>query len=446
MPHRSEFALLKERRFGPFFWTQFLGAFNDNVYKNALILFITFDVAVKSGVNANTLVNLCAGLFILPFFLFSPLAGQVADKYEKSRLIRRIKVAEILIMFCAAVGFYFQNVMLLIGVLFLMGSQSAFFGPVKYAILPQHLCEEELVGGNAMVEMGTFLSILLGTLIGGMLINGDHGRLIISLMIVGWAWLGWLTSLRIPRTPAADQTLVFSWKLFSQTVTTLRLVAEKRSVFVSIVGISWFWFFGATYLTQVPNYTLTVLGGSEQVVVLLLAGFSVGIAIGSLICPVLSGEHIEPGIVPLGALGLTIFGVDLYFASHQAVSMSGELIGAAEFLSDWAGWRVMLDIVLLGGSGGVFIVPLYAMVQYRSNASHRSRIIAGNNILNSLFMVAAAGMAIALFALGLTISELLLVVAVANFGILIVLVVLVPEFWQRFLAWFFTRVLGSRAT
>lgn len=442
MKDSNEFSLLRQKRFAPFFWTQFLGAFNDNVYKNALILFITFNVAAESSLPTNTLVNLCAGLFILPFFLFSATAGQVADKFEKSRLIRRIKLAEILIMLCAAVAFYLKSVPMLIGVLFLMGTQSAFFGPVKYGILPQQLREEELVGGNGLVEMATFLAILLGTLLGGLLINSEQGVLIVSMLIIALAILGWLTSRGIPEVDAADSELVFNWNLFSQTIKTLQFTAENRIVFTSILGISWFWFFGATYLTQVPNYTLLVLAGNEQVVTLLLASFSIGIAIGSLACQFLSGEHIEMGIVPLGLLGLTLFGVDLYFAS--SLSPAGELLGAVGFLSHLASWRVLLDLMMLGVFGGIFIVPLYAVVQHRSEPTHRSRIIAGNNILNALFMVVSAGAAIGLFALGLSIGELLLVVALMNLVVMAGLMFFVPEFLSRFVVWVSSRCFNVR--
>ncbi len=441
MAGNNQFSLLRQRRFGPFFLTQFLGAFNDNVFKNALIILIAFQAVGLPPGDANILINLSAGLFILPFFLFSATAGQFADKYEKSHLIRLVKLLEIVIMVGAAAGFYLNNIPLLMGLLFLMGAQSTLFGPVKYGILPQHLREEELVGGNGLVEMGTFLAILLGTMTGGILIGlGASGAMLVSITVVTIACLGYLTSCGIPTAVAAAPTLRINWNPLTETWRNLNFTRQNRTVFLSILGISWFWFFGATYLAQLPNYTKLTLGGSEQVVTLLLTLFSLGIGLGSLLCERLSGRKVEIGLVPFGAIGLTLFSVDLFFAA-PGIPAGRELIEASGFLRESGNWRVMADIVLIGLFGGFFIVPLYALVQQRSEPSHRSRIIAGNNILNALFMVISAVLAIVLLKAGLNIPQLFLATAFFNALVAIYIFTLVPEFLMRFIVWMLIHTL-----
>jgi 1-acyl-sn-glycerol-3-phosphate acyltransferase len=431
----SQFSLLGKRRFGPFFLTQFFGAFNDNVYKNALIILIAFQSAGRSLGDSNTLINLSAGLFILPFFLFSATAGQLADKYEKSRFIRYVKIMEIVIMSLAATAFHLGEVPMLMGLLFLMGTQSTLFGPVKYGILPQHLREEELVGGNGMVEMGTFLAILLGTLTGGVLIGiPDDGVILVSVTVVVLACLGFLSSLGIPLAPAAAPELRINWNPLTETWRNLRFAHSNRTVFLSILGISWFWLLGATYLAQLPNFTRTTLGGNEQVVTLLLTLFSVGIGIGSLLCERLSDRKVELGLVPFGSIGLTAFGIDLFLAipEHPVV---GATLDAAGFLHAPGNTRVLFDILMLGLFGGLYIVPLYALVQQRSEVSHRSRVIAANNILNALFMVVSAVIAILILGAGVSIPQLFLVIAVMNAAVALYIYTLVPEFLMRFLVW-----------
>ena len=434
MEHESQFQLLRKKRFAPYFATQFLGAFNDNVYKNSLTIIIAFQAADISADQANTLINLAAGLFILPFFLFSASAGQLADKYEKSALVRRIKLLEIAIMLCAAIAFYLESIPALFVLLFFMGAQSSFFGPVKYGILPQHLKEKELTGGNGLVEMGTFVSILFGNIVGEKLIGIDNfGIYIISAVLVAVAVLGYFASTQIPAAPATDPELKINWNLFSETGRMMKFAKQNSAVFNSILGISWFWFLGATYLAQLPNFTKLNLGADPSVFTLLLATFSVGIATGSLLCERLSGRRIEPGLVPIGAFGLTVFGADLVFA--HAHSGAPQLIDALTFAQTWPGMHVLIDILLIGLSGGFFIVPLYALIQQRSEASHRSRIIASNNILNALFMVVSAVTAITLLGMGLSIPDLFLVVAVMNVVVAVYIFTLVPEFIMRFLVW-----------
>ena len=430
----SMLSLLRQRRFGPFFLTQFLGAFNDNVFKNALLILIVYQSTEALAGEVNLWTNLCAGLFILPYFLFSATAGQLADKFEKARLIRCVKVAETVLMVGAAAGFYFRQVPLLIGVLFLMGTQSTLFGPVKYSILPQHLKREELVGGNGWVEMGTFLAILLGTLIGGVLIGLDGmGRGLVAGALVVVAVLGYLASRCVPEAPAADPGLTISWNPLRETMRTLRLIRRRRPVWLSILGISWFWFYGALVLAQLPVFAEATLGGSEQVVTLLLALFSVGIGAGSLLCKRLSGDCVELGLVPFGAAGLTLFGMDLFFASPEPAG--GALVGALGFLVQSGSWRVALDVVMIGSFGGFFIVPLYAFVQERSDARHLARVIAGANIVNAAFMVAAAVVATGLLAAGLTIPQLFLATALMNLAVAAYLFTLLPEFLMRFCVW-----------
>jgi len=438
MSGHSQYALLGQRRFLPFFLVQFLGAFNDNVFKNALIILVAFHATSMSSLGATTLSNLAQALFILPYFLFSATAGQLADKLEKSAVIRLVKIAEIAIMVLGAAGLYWRNLGLLLTALFLMGLHSTVFGPVKYSYLPQHLEGPEIIGGNGLVEMGTFLAILLGTLLGGFLIaEGSAGPVAIAVLVL--AVLGYLASRSIPRSPAAAPELAVNWNLFSETWSILRFLKRDRTVFLSVLGISWFWFLGAIYLSQFPVYTKDVLSGNEQVVTVLLALFSIGVAAGSLLCERMSGRRIEIGLVPFGSIGLTLFGVDFYFASIGLATHAPH--GALEFLREPAHWRILADLALVGVFGGFYIVPLYALVQTRSAASHRSRVIAGNNVLNALFVVAAALTAIGLFDLGFTIPQLFLAAALFNAVVAIYIYTLVPEFLMRFLIWLLMHTL-----
>ena len=436
----SQFSLLRQQRFLPLFVTQFLGAFNDNVFKNALIILIAFQASNQAGLDSNTLINLSAGLFILPFFLFSASAGQCADKFEKARLIRFTKLLEIIIMACAFIGFYTQNIALLMALLFLMGTQSTLFGPLKYGILPQHLHTTELIGGNGLIETGTFLAILLGTMTGGILI-GMHswGPQVVSFCVIVIALLGYLASRAIPVAAPVAPDLKLNWNPFTETARNIGFARQNRTVFLSILGNSWFWFLGSIYLTQLPNYTKLTLGGNEQVVTLLLTLFSLGIGIGSLLCERLSNRMVEIGLVPFGSIGLTVFGIDLYFAAPAPLGL--ENIGISAFLAHPGSWRVALDIVLLGIFGGVYIVPLYALIQSRSKTSHRSRVIAANNIINALMMVISALMAILLLNAGFSIPQLFLLAALLNAIVAVYIYTLVPEFLLRFLVWILVHIM-----
>ena len=430
----NQFDLLRERRFAPFFWTQFFGAANDNVFKNAFVVFVTFEAAAAMRLDAATIVNLIGAVFIAPFMLFSATAGQLADKLEKSRLIRWIKVFEIAIMVIGALGFWQQSVPLLFTALALLGIHSTVFGPVKYAILPQHLSTSELTGGNGLVEMGTFVAILLGTIAGGLVVAIRPGGLVASgALVLAIAVAGWLTSRAIPLTPAVAPELSLNWNPVSETWRNLVIGRENIVVWRSMLGISWFWFYGAIYLAQLPAFTRDVLGGGEHVFTLLLAVFSIGIGTGSLLCERLSGRKVEVGLVPFGSIGLTVFAVDLWLGTRHLVPQVDADVGT--FLAYGAHWHVLFDVLMLGTFGGFYTVPLYALIQARSAPSHRSRIIAANNIMNALFMVASAGVAIGFLKAGLTISELFLVVGLLNAAVALYIYTLVPEFLMRFLAW-----------
>ena len=432
---RSTAELLTSRRFAPYFVTQLLGGFNDNVYKNALVALVAY-VGLSSSGSEALLINLAAGLFILPFFLFSAFAGQVAERYEKSMLIRRIKLAEILIMLTGVLAIASGNVAFMIAVLFLMGLQSTFFGPIKYGILPQHLHDEELVSGNGLVELGTFLAILFGTIAGTQLIAATDGAVLpIALVLLVVACAGWLASRRIPLAPAAAPDLRLSFNPVVETWKLVRETARNRVVFQSILGISWFWFLGATYLAQFPVFARDVLGGGANVFTLLLATFSIGIGAGSMLCTWLSRRRVEIGLVPLGVAGLTLAGVDLTLATPSTPFGEGELLGVMEFMSSEGAMRVIVDILLIGLAGGVYIVPLYALIQTRSDPSRVSRTIACNNIINALFMVISAVVVIVLVSFGVSIAGLFLAIALMNAVVAAYIFRLVPEFLMRFLVW-----------
>ncbi|MFF7708368.1 MFS transporter [Pseudomonas sp. NPDC007930] len=430
----SQAGLLRTRRFLPFFITQSLGAFNDNLFKQSLILAILYKLALEG--DRTVWVNLCALLFILPFFLFSALAGQLGERFAKHRLIRAIKLAEVGIMAVGAAGFAFGHLALMLAALFAMGMHSALFGPVKYSILPQALHPHELVGGNGLVEMGTFLAILLGTIGAGVLVSHEHYAGAVALGIVGTALAGFAASQFIPPAAAANPGLALDWHIPRQTWRTLKLgLGQTEAVSRSILGNSWFWFVGAIYLTQIPTYAKDWLHGDETVVTLILTVFSVGIAAGSLLCERLSGSKVEIGLVPFGSFGLTLFGLLWWWASGH-VPAAAAPYGWLQVLAIGSAWWVMLAILGLGVFGGFYIVPLYALIQSRTAEGERARVIAANNILNALFMVVSAIVAILLLAVAkLSIPQLFLVVSLMNIAINLYIFSIVPEFTARFLIW-----------
>jgi 1-acyl-sn-glycerol-3-phosphate acyltransferase len=423
------------KRFFPFFVTQCLGALNDNVYKNVLLLMVTYSLIDSLPVSVNLFVNLAAGLFILPFFLFSAHAGAVADSMDKAKLIRRLKLIEVLIMACAATAIMTENALLMLVLLFLTGTQSAYFGPVKYALLPQALKASELVKGNAWVEMGTFLSILVGTLTAGLLLAMPNGTLIASCLVLFLSIMGFISSVNIPALPSHSNQKV-KFEPISGLKKTLNVAQKQRGIWMSILAISWFWFMGATYLTQFPNFAREHLFADSTVVSLLLALFSIGIATGSWLCQKLSFDHVELGILPFGILGLTLFGLDLLWAVPSYSLSPAQYYSVESFISESKHVRVMMDLFFVGVSGGVFIVPLYSFIQSRSNQGECARSIAANNIMNALFMVGSALVSIfVLSVLSLSIVELFAIMAVGNFLVAIYVYRQVPEFTQRFISY-----------
>ena len=445
----NQFTLMNEQRFRPFFFTQFLGAFNDNVFKTALITLVAFHASSLSSIDGATLATLLPGLFILPFFLFSATAGQIADKFEKSQIIRYVKVFEIGIMAFASAGFFLHNIWLLAAALFMMGMHSTIFGPVKYSYLPQHLKETELIGGNGMVEMGSFVAILLGQVLGASLATVAHHELFTSIAIIAIGFLGYFSSRGIPNSPAADANLKINWNPITETLKNIKFIWADQTIWLAIVGISWFWFYGATLLAQFPNFAKDILLGNESVFILLLSIFSIGIGIGSLMCEKLSKGKLEVGLVVFGAIGLTIFGADLYFSStylHETVNVKS-MFDYKSFITyshpdvysfnheSVTRWRLLADIALTGFFGGLYIVPLYALIQTRAKKSHQSRVIAANNILNALFMVVSAGFSILLLGKGLNIPQLFLATALLNVLVTIYLCIRQPEYFKTFIAW-----------
>lgn len=405
-------SLLKQRRFLPYFITQFLGAFNDNIFKNVLLILVAFAASGTLPISSNLFINLAAGLFILPFFLFSATAGELADKYDKDWFIRKVKLAEIIIMSVGAVGFITQNYSLLLLLLFLMGTQSAFFGPVKYALLPQQLNKNELVPGNALVETGTFLAILLGTICAGLIASGENAHYIAAFAVVAFSIIGYIASRFIPHSLAANPSAKLRWSPFKQTKSTLRIAKNDSVIYKTILAISWFWFMGACYLTQFPNFTKIILNGSESSVSFLLALFSIGIAFGSLMCDKLSKHKIELGIVPFASLGISLFGALMVLTIPESLPVFDDFLG---FVSYFPLWPTFACLLLTGASGGVFIVPLYSLLQSRAKKEERAQIIAANNIFNALFMVGSAILAIvSLSILELTIPQLFMLLALLN--------------------------------
>ncbi len=442
----NQFQLMQEKRFRPFFFTQFLGAFNDNVFKTALITLVAFHTARLTSIDGSTLATLLPGLFILPFFLFSATAGQLADKYEKSQIIRLVKVFEIGIMLFASAGFFLHNIWLLAAALFMMGMHSTLFGPVKYAYLPQHLKESEIVGGNGMVEMGSFVAILLGQVLGAWLAMQSEHAILTSSTVLVIAVLGYWTSCGVPNSPAVAPKLKINWNPITETYRNIKFIWQHQAIWLTIIAISWFWFYGATLLAQFPNFAKNILHGDESLFILLLSIFSLGIGIGSLMCEKLSKGKVELGLVLFGATGLTLFGADLYFASTSIYeSLNNKaLLDYAIFIGmhyDAEGhliftyWRLLADIGLIGVFGGLYIVPLYAFIQTRSEKSHQSRVIAANNILNALFMVISALFSVQVFNMGLNIPQLFLVTALLNVIIMIYLCIRQPIYLRSFIAW-----------
>jgi 1-acyl-sn-glycerol-3-phosphate acyltransferase len=431
-PSTGSDTLFTNPRFAPLFWTQFWGAFNDNLFKNALVLTITFHGVAVLGLESAQLVALAGGIFILPFFLFSALAGELADKYPKTRLIRWVKLAEVAIMLLGALGFVFHSPLFLLTVLFSMGLHSTIFGPLKYGILPELIGRSQLVGGNALVELGTFLAILLGTIGAGAALSFASGT-VAGVACVVVALLGLWSASRIPECPAAAPELRISRGLFGPTWSLVRIAARERSVLHSILGISWFWLLGAVVLSLLPSLVSANLGGKEALVTYLLALFSVGVGSGSLLCKRFSFRQLELGLVPLGSLGMTAFLLDTALVLHGHQAIPGTTIGS--LLATFDGLRLSVDLLGFALTSGLFIVPLYTLLQERTAESVRARAIAANNVVNAGFMVLGSLMLTGFHALGASIPVIVGIVALLNAVVALYIYTVIPEFLFRFVCY-----------
>jgi 1-acyl-sn-glycerol-3-phosphate acyltransferase len=437
--HPNQFALLGQRRYAPFFWAQIFGAANDNLFKYAFTILVTYHLQV-SWLPRETAGAVIGAVFILPWLIFSATSGQLADKLDKAVIVRGVKWLEIAIMLLAGWGFMATNVPVLLSCVFLMGLHSTIVGPVKYAYLPQHLNERELTGGNGMMEMGTFVAILVGSIGGGLLIAlpGETGLRWVALSCLTVAVIGRVFAQFVPVSPPTDPGIKLNFNPVTETWANLKLAHGNLVVFRSLLGISWMWFFGAVFLAQFPTFSRDVLHGNEQVASLMLALFSIGVGVGALLCETLSHRHVEIGLVPFGAIGMSVFSVDLYFATRGLPAVS-EAWNVAGFVAQSAHWRVMADVVLLSGFVGLFSVPMYALIQLRSQPSHRARIIAANNIINSIFMIVSAGLVAVMVAFKLTIPQQFLVMAVLNAVVAAYIFSLMPEYLMRFVFLILTR-------
>lgn len=424
----NPFILLTERRFLPLFITQFMGAFNDNLYKNALIVLIMYQLAPHLAVSPQILVVLAGCLLVVPMLLFSAQAGAMADKFEKSQLIRLTKMLEIMLMMVGAWGFFLKNVWLLMTILFFLGVQSTLFGPLKYSILPFHLRDDELIAGNSLIEMGTFLAILLGNILGAILIVKPQGLWIVSSFILIVAIVGFISSCYIPCAQASMPNLRLSCNVVKETLSVLRLSKQSPAVFLCIIGISWFWLVGFVFLAEFPDYAKNYVGGNAQVFVIFLTVFSIGIGVGSVLCNRLLQGRIEATYVPLATLGMSIFIFDLYMASQNLhPDPHAALLTVSEFFYYVKHWRIVVDMLLISICAGIYIVPLYAIVQHKASDGHKARIIASVNIMNALFMVLAAVITMVLLRLKLTIPHIFLILGIMNLVVMFYMRRLLPK-------------------
>jgi acyl-[acyl-carrier-protein]-phospholipid O-acyltransferase / long-chain-fatty-acid--[acyl-carrier-protein] ligase len=436
--HSNQYHLLQTRRFLPLFITQFLNAFNDNVFKTALVILITYKISAGSDAHNQMLATLAYGLFIIPFFLFSATAGQIADKFEKSQLIRIIKFSDIIFMLLGAYALINSSIVLLMTTLFLMGSQSSFFGPLKYAILPYHLESDELIGGNAFIEAGTFISILVGTILAGLIILLPHGTLYTAIAVLSVAIAGWLSSLFIPPTSRAHPHLIINKNFLLETWHIVKFARTHHEIFLAIMGISWSWMVGGTFVSQFPTFTKDILGAQNQIVTIFMSCFSIGIAMGSLTCNKILHGEVNAKYIPLAIFIMGIFMADLNFASQYFINLPHhQLLSVSQFLSYPSSWRIFADIILLSIAGGIYIVPLYALLQVRSPENHRARIIAANNIINALFMVFSALLIMALLELHFTLTKIFITLAILNTGVALYMTQLLPQPLKHYIKiWF----------
>ncbi|MEZ5838248.1 MAG: acyl-[ACP]--phospholipid O-acyltransferase [Geminicoccaceae bacterium] len=417
-------SLLGGGRFAGLFWTQFMGAMNDNFFKNALVILILYDL--MKGPEGEKLVTIAAGLFILPFFLFSATAGQLADRHDKAWLTRMIKVGEIIIMIGGVAGFLLGNVTLLMALLFLMGTQSTLFGPIKYGIIPDLVDENDLMNANGLIEGGTFLAILIGTIAGGLLIAMPGGIVWVSAGIIAIAIAGYLASRMIPAQEPADPDLRIDWNIIGETGRLMAYLFADRRLKLAAIGVSWFWFVGAIFLAQVPSFAKVLIGADEHVVTLFLTLFSIGIGVGSILAARITGNRVSTTPVPFAAIAMAIFTVDLFFATRAVPPANGVLTLMA-FVSEPFAWRIMVDLVGIALSGGLFVVPMFAAIQAWAEPEQRSRVIAAVNIVNAGFMVASAALTLVLQAIGLDIAQIFLVTGIANVAVAIYIARLLPD-------------------
>lgn len=437
---RTGSMVFRDRQFAPLMWTQFFGALNDNILKNALIVLLAFKGIELWGLQSESLISLATLIFILPFFLFSALAGQISDKFEKARIIRAVKLVEIGIMVLAGGGFYFALYPVLLGVLFLMGLHSTFFGPVKYSSLPELLPTEKLTKGNAYIEVGTFIAILLGTIGGGYLVALENGEFYVIGFLIFNSLIGYALSRLVPTMKIGDQSLKIQLNPIPPTIETIKISARNKTVFNSILGISWFWFLGAVILSLLPTITRQVINGNEHVVSVFLAIFTIGIAAGAVLCERLSFERPEIGLVPFGSFGMTIFLVDMASVlSGWSTPLSA--VSPTEMIAAPGAIHLLIDLFGVAISGGVFTVPLYTLIQQRSERESRSRIIGANNIINALFMVVGSGVLMVLLQAKFKLPSIIILYAILNLFVSGYIYSLVPEFALRFLAWILTRCL-----
>jgi MFS family permease len=409
----NSFSLLARRRFLPLFVTQFLGAFNGNLFKNATVVLILYRLGTDQAAGGKVLATLALGLFVLPFFLFSATAGLLADRFDKARVIRASKLLETAAALVAASALAVGAPWLLLAALFLLGAQAALFGPLKYGILPDLLADEELLGANGLVEAGTFVAILAGTIMGSLTILTTDGIAIVQSTVVGAALIGWAASFAIPATAAKAPDISIGWNFAGQTVRLLRDIAKTPTLLGLIMGVSWFWLAGATYLTQFPAFAKDALHAGPSVVSLFLTMFSLGICIGSLLCQRLLRGTASLRLAPLGLLGMAAFGLDFVFAAEPMATGSA-LTEVTDFLQRPLAWRLLADLLATSVAAALYVVPLYTLLQQRADPGHRARVIAANNVMNALFMTLAAGIAAALLGAGIGIKSLLAGMAAIN--------------------------------
>ena len=408
-------SLLWNRKFWPLCYTQFFGAFNDNFFKNALIILITFQSMKLANFSTEQLIALCGGIFITPFFLFSAMSGQIADKYEKAQLIIYTKVLEFFIMILAGVGFLTESLSVLLLSLFLMGLQSSFFSPLKYSYMPQQVSSNKLVEANALLQSSTFIAILIGTICGGLVIAiPEQNTLYVSIGVIGLAIIGFLFSLSIPKISSLEPNLPLQYNPLISTWNLIHYIFTKNNIRWTVLGLAWFWFYGAVLLSLLPGYGKKILGGNEQVVTFLLTLFSIGIGLGCMTCKKISRNKLKLGLTPIGALGLSVFLFDLFFQSQYINHNNKKLINFIDFISNPQHFRIMFDLIMISFSGGLFFVPLMTFLQKISPKQYLSRVIAGSNIFDALFMLLSATFLIVFFKIGLNETEIFLFLAVLN--------------------------------